>query len=262
MMKAWEEFEIDATKHLNDTYGDLAEFTHDGGADSTIPDIYVKTNSGKAFYIEAKLSNAQCGQFVLQPDIKSSTFVYTAKNARNKYADEIINYMNNDFEAFKEAGTAGKEIEMDQSVFANWIKMIYSKKNVKWFISEGFILIPIDEFQNYFDIKAVYRVKRSGSSSVGKSKMNDIITYIKLSQVSASITDYKIEGDKLFVCSDKNIHNVRFVYNGYEYMFSKRDERYELRKLSNTFNANVIFSVSLKNKADKYKDAFISCLKD
>ena len=44
MMKAWEEFEIDATKHLNDTYGDLAEFTHDGGADSTIPDIYVKTN--------------------------------------------------------------------------------------------------------------------------------------------------------------------------------------------------------------------------
>lgn len=261
-MKAWEEFEIDATQHLNDTYGEFATFIHDGGADSTIPDIRVATKSGSKFYIEAKLSNAQCGQFVLQPDIKSSTFVYTAKNARNEYADEIMSHMNKDFEAFKEAGTAGKEIEMDQSVFANWIKMIYSEKNVKWFISEDFILIPIAEFQNYFDIKAVYRVKRSGSSSVGKSIMNDIVTYIKSLQFDDSITDYQIEEDKLFVCSDSNIHNSRFVYNGYEYMFSKRDECYELRKLSNTFNANVIFSVSLKNKADKYKDAFISCLKD
>lgn len=35
-------------------------------------------------------------------------------------------------------------------------------------------------------------------------------------------------------------------YNGYEYMFSQRGSEYEIRKLSNTFNANVIFSIDLK----------------
>ena len=45
-------------------------------------------------------------------------------------------------------------------------------------------------------------------------------------------------------------------------MFSKRGDAYELRKLSRTFNANVIFSVSLKNKTDKYQKEFVSYLKD
>ncbi len=261
-MKTWEKFEIDATKHLNDKFSDLAEFIHQGGLDSTIPDILVKSNSGHKFYIEAKLSNAQCGQFVLQPDVATSTFVYTAKNERNEYADKMIDYMNNNFEEFKEAGTAGKELVMDQSVFINWIKLIYGEKGVKWFISEGYILVPIDEFQNYFDVKAMYRIKRSGSSDVGKRNINNIITYIKSLALSEVITDYSVEDAKLFVSSKKNIHNTRFIYNGYEYMFSERNDRYEVRKLSNTFNANVIFSVSLKNKADKFLERFVSCLKD
>lgn len=260
-MKDWEKFEIDATKHLNDTFGDLAEFSHQGGADSTNPDILVKTRSGNEFYIEAKLSNAQCGQFVLQPDIPTSTFIYTAKNEQNEYANKITEYMNRDFESFKEAGTAGKEIIMEQSIFANWIKTIYSGKNVKWFISENFILIPIEELHNYFNIKAVYRVKRSGSSDVGKRNLSSVVTYIKTLEVSNSIIDYTFENAKLFVTSNNNIHNKRFVYNGYEYMFSERANRYEVRKLSNTFNANVIFSVSLKNKADKYQEEFVSFLK-
>lgn len=261
-MKTWEKFEIDATKYLNDKFGDLAEFIHQGGSDSTIPDILVESNNGCKFYIEAKLSNAQCGQFVLQPDIATSTFVYTARNARNEYADKMIEYMNNDFEGFKEAGTAGKELAMDQSVFINWIKLIYSEKGVKWFISEDYILVPIDEFQNYFDVKAIYRIKRSGSSDVGKRNIDNVITYIKGLDLSEFITDYSVENAKLFVSTKKNIHNTRFIYNGYEYMFSERNDRYEVRKLSNTFNANVIFSVSLKNKTDKFIEKFVSCLKD
>ena len=48
--------------------------------------------------------------------------------------------------------------------------------------------------------------------------------------------------------STRNLHDVRFVLDGYEYMFSIRDDKYEIRKLSNTFNANVIFSIFKKNQ--------------
>lgn len=43
-MKAWEEFEINTTRYLNDTYGEFATFIHDGGADSTIPDGSICSN--------------------------------------------------------------------------------------------------------------------------------------------------------------------------------------------------------------------------
>lgn len=260
-MSTWQNFEIDATKYLNDNYGSLATFIHEGGSDSTIPDILVELHNGKQFYIEVKLSNAQCGQFVLQPDIKTSTFVYTARNTRNQYANEIIEFMNNDFEKFKEAGTAGKRIEMNQYVFVNWIEQTYLEKGVRWFITEDFILIPISKLGLYFDVTATYRVKRSGSNCVGKAKMDKVISKINSLDVSGSITNIIKLDSKLFVESNKNIHNQRFIYDGCEYMFSLRHDKYEVRKLSNTFNANVIFSVSLKNKADKYKNQFVNYLK-
>jgi len=64
----------------------------------------------------------------------------------------------------------------------------------------------------------------------------------------------------LFVKADKDIHNLRFIFDGFEYMFSRRDNRYEVRRLSNTFNSNVIFSISLKYRTDKYDKAFVSSL--
>lgn len=262
MMKAWEEFEIDATRFLNDTYGEFAIFTHEGGADSTLPDILVETNNGHEFYIEAKLSKAQCGQFVLQADNNSNTFRYTARNTINEYAIEIMNFMNHNFEEFKEVGTAGKEIEMNPNVFADWIINTYAKKGVRWFISEDYVLIPIDKFGEFFDVSATYRVKKSGSSPVGKTRVNEIVSVIKALDISTDITDYNISNDKLFVESNTNIDKVRFSYGGFDYMFSKRGDVYELRKLSRTFNANVIFSVSLKNKTDKYQKEFVSYLKD
>lgn len=138
----------------------------------------------------------------------------------------------------------------------------YAKKGVRWFISEDYVLIPIDKFGEFFDVSATYRVKKSGSSPVGKTRVNEIVSVIKTLDISTDITDYNISNDKLFVESNINIDKVRFSYGGFDYMFSKRGDVYELRKLSRTFNANVIFSVSLKNKADKYQKEFVSYLKD
>ena len=76
----WIDFEIECTDYLNKSFGAYARFIHQGGSDSTIPDILVETNHGNSFYIDAKHCPAQCGQFVLLPNILSQKFEYSRKN--------------------------------------------------------------------------------------------------------------------------------------------------------------------------------------
>ena len=250
-MAIWEEFEIQCTEHLNNRFGAYAKFLHQGGADSTVPDILVKTNKGNSFYIDAKHSPAQCGQFVLLPDLETGTFEYSRLNVNriNRYAQMIMDYMNDDFDAFREAGTVGKDIDMPNGsdIFANWIIQAYKDKGTDFFITNNFTILPIEHISDYFDITAKYRIKRSGSGNVGKSRLKPVMDYI--STHNYVITDSRIVEDKLFVISPQQLHDHRFILCGIEYMFSLRENEYELRKLSNTYNANVIFSI--KHKAFK-----------
>lgn len=245
-MTIWQDFEIKCTNYLNEKFGEYAKFIHLGESDSTVPDIKVICNN-KDFYIEAKHSPAQCGQFVLLPNLKTLKFDYSKLNIAsiNKYSGKIIEYMNENFEEFKEAGTAGKNINFENSsiIFANWIVNFYKDKKVKYFITNNYTLVPLENFLDYFNVNAKYRVKRSGSSSVGKSNLEIIKSYIN---TNYNITKIEVEMDKVFVVSPTQLHNKRFIINGIEYMFSIRDNRYEIRRLSNTFNANVIFSIELK----------------
>ena len=78
-MADWLVFEEQCTQYLNDKFGDQASFCHLGSADSTVPDIRVETKSGKKFYMDAKLAPAQCGQFVLLPDVVNRRFVFSKK---------------------------------------------------------------------------------------------------------------------------------------------------------------------------------------
>lgn len=263
-MAIWEEFEIQCTDYLNKRFGDYARFIHHGGADSTVPDILINTKSGNSFYIEAKHSPAQCGQFVLLPNLEKGTFVYSHLNVNhiNRYAEMIISYMNEAFDEFREAGTAGKDIDMPNGsdIFADWIIQVYKDKGTKFFITNNYTILPIERFRDYFDITAKYRVKRSGSSNVGKSRIKPVIDYIESHDYI--ITDSRIAGDKLFVISPQKLHDHRFILHGIEYMFSLRGNEYELRKLSNTYNANVIFSIRQRTFVQGMDDnEFINYLK-
>lgn len=248
-MATWEDFEVKCTEYLKKKFGTFADFKHEGGSDSTIPDIRVTTKYGDIFYIEAKHSPAQCGQFVLLPDMASGTFVYSQQNSTplNKYTMLIMEHMNTHFDEFKVARTAGKNIIMDNGseVFSKWIVETYENMGVHYFITNNFTILPIDRFIEYFNVSATYRVKRSGSSGVGKRNMLDVLNFIK--SLDYDILSAREEGGKLFVCSKENVHDQRFIFHGFEYMFSLRDSEYEIRKLSNTYNANVIFSIVLKN---------------
>ena len=262
-MEQWEEFEIQCTNYLNKKFGTYAEFIHQGGSDSTIPDILVNTNSGNSFFIEAKHSPAQCGQFVLLPNLETKSFEYSTLNVNciNKYSKMIMEYMNKNFDEFREAGTAGKDIDMPDgsNIFANWIMQMYTAKGVELFITNNYTILPISSFSDYFEVSAKYRIKRSGSSNVGKSRIKLVTEYINSHNYST--TDFYTNGDKLFVSSTQQLHNQRFIIEGNEYMFSLRGEEYEIRKLSNTYNANVIFSIKYKLVPGITNDEFIAYLK-
>lgn len=243
-MHNWENFEIACVNYLRENFGDVAEFEECGGSDSTTPDILVKCAKGPRFYIEVKKSPAQCGQFVLFPNSERKVFEYSPQNNSklNKFSQLIISHMNNDFDAYREAGTKGKAIPITagDDVFSKWIKEYYGNKGVKFFITNNFNIIPIGKIERYFNVKATYRVKKSGSSAVGERSIIEIISFIKRNYSNVSVCQ---ERGKLFVTSSANLHNTKFLLGGKEYMFSKRGEKYEIRKLSNTRNANVIFSI-------------------
>lgn len=172
-MAMWEDFEIDCTSYLNSKFGAYAYFTHQGGPDSTVPDILVQTNSDKSFYIDAKHSPAQCGQFVLLPNIESGTFEYSKQNVTqiNKYAHRIIEYMNDDFDKFRNAGTTGRDIDMPNgsSTFSNWIIQAYQEKDVMFFITNNYTILPVERFQEYFDVSAKYRLNEAAPVLLAKA---------------------------------------------------------------------------------------------
>lgn len=251
MAKAWEDFEKSCVDYLEGNFGRYAHFIWKGKSDSTKSDIEVVTKKGKSFYIEAKHCPAQCGQFVLLPNIETKSFDYSELNFSpvNQYSQTIIEHMNMDFEAFKEAGTKGKSIEIENGsqIFARWIKNHYKSKGTKYIITNNFEIFSIEDIDCVFNIFATYRVKRSGSRSVGYSKIDSVRHFIKNNY---PVNYIYCKGEKLFVSSNVELHNERFTFDGNEYMFSKRENVYEIRKLSNTFNANVIFSVEFEPKID------------
>lgn len=249
-MAIWRKFEIECTEYLNQKFGNLASFMNAGGSDSTINDIFVKTRAGRNFYIEAKHSPAQCGQFVLLPNISTRSFEYSRLNIMplNSAAQTIIRHMNADFDAYKEAGTIGKDIDLNDGgkIFAEWIIDSYKNKGTIFFITNDYTILHVDDFLDYFFVTSKYREKRSGSGDVGKSNISEVYNHIIKS--GFNIGSHVMNGAKLFVTSPDMLHNTRFIYGNYEYMFSQRGRQYEIRKLSNTFNANVIFSIEKKSK--------------
>ena len=228
-MKNWENHERKCTEFLNNNYGKYATFTHCGGSNSNVNDIMVKAPT-RSFSIDVKLCPAQCGQFVLIPNRTEKRFEY-GKNRlkRSKYTDIILEYMNDHFDEFCDAGTKGKEISLPSDILFGLIKETYLEKGVLFFMPNESI-IPTWQINQYFDVSAVYRVKKSGSGSVNK-KEKEII--------KGMYSDLYEEGKKPF---SSRYHND-FEMDGRTYIFADRDDRYEVRRLSNTKNANVIFTI-------------------
>lgn len=250
-MEAWQQFEDNCFNFLKKSYGSKCNLESLGKSDSTQPDIKIETPKS-SFYAEVKKPNAQSGQFVLLPDEDEQKFIFSPRNktAPNDFTDIITDYMNNDFNRFNSAGTAGQSLDIDINIFSQWIVNYYQSKGVKYFITKGsnYIIFPISEFDKYFDITAKYRIKRSGSSEPSIKYRLDVVNILKSKY---GVLDTSVNGKKLYATGANSLSKVRFIMGDYEYYLAPKDGGlYEVRQLSNTYNMNVIFSIALKKGQD------------
>ena len=252
-MKPGEKFEKECYEYLQNFYkNENTAFNREGGMNSTQSDIAVIKNGKITFFIEVKDVSAQSGQFVLLPDEESETFVFSPRNKseQNEMTDIIINYMNNDFHRFNNAGTAGQVLSIDTNIFAEWIIEHYKEKNVKYVISRGhdYVIFPIRKFKQYFDITGNYRIKKSGSDKPAQKEIASIKQHILNNYPTARFVQ---EQKKLYVEITQSVAADKFQLGKNTYYFSKQTEnKYEVRKLSNTYNMNVIFSIKLIKSQD------------
>lgn len=251
-MKPGEAFEIRCQEYLTKVYGKKGlTFYRDNSMNSTKSDIEVMKNGITDYFIEVKDTTAQSGQFVLLPDEDTRTFIFSPRNHSNPntLTEIMIRYMNQYFDQFNNAGTAGQPLNIDSTIFSNWIIGHYKAKNVKYMISydnnyNNYVIFPIRKFATYFDVLANYRIKKSGSNEPAQKDIPMVTQVIKDMYPHV---EFSMIGKKLFVTVLEHISKDRFVLGKYTYYFSEqRPNYYEIRRLSNTYNMNVIFSIQLK----------------
>ena len=250
----WKDFEKNVTKYLN-TNIDLSgvTFINTGGENSNEPDINVLFNSNKIFSIECKKSKSQSSQFVVINNRNS--FIYSEKNRTDPISTEaIIDHMNNHHHYYQSNDTSininlkcDKHLMFDRVINHLKVKsklIISSDYDDDFNASKPLSVFHIDEIKQYFIIDGKYRTKRSGSSPAKKNDLGFII-------------NETIEKDGRFYLEDPN--NLRDSYLGKDnflFLSKKTDKRglREIRKRGKTMNANVIFTLELKQDSKKHSD--------
>ena len=237
-MKNWELFELECFKYLKKKYPNK-KVEYYGKHNSTVPDIKVDD-----IFIECKHCPAQCTQFVLFPVDNKFMYSLKNKNPKNRFSQNIINYMNANFDSFSE-NVKKQAIEYPgcEEDFFGCIKEFYKRKNVKYFITNNFLIIPLEKINDYFNVSAVYRAKKSGSRKPSKALIDELMVYINSTYKPESVS---YNGKSLLINTPNNLDKVKFNFNGFDFMFSKVGNVYAVRQLSNVNNKNVIFSITLK----------------
>lgn len=256
MADNWQDFEKECYSFLASKYGSKARFTALGQSDSTVPDILVVPPCGNRFYIETKSENAQCGQFVLIPDEDNRIFEYSPRNSTPFFSSTkvMMDYMNDYFDDFCDAGTGGVRLNLPKNIFYSWIKDYYSSKGVRFFITKAYdyIIIPIEKFDDYFDVVGNYRIKKSGSSSPSESNIPELRETLIKNDIIGTITKV---GKEYYLQTTQSVDGCKLRALKYAYMLREAtNNNYRIRKLSNTNNANVIFQISLKKAFQNPED--------
>lgn len=252
-MENWRVFESSCLTFLNYNFGngDL-EFVGEGQSNSTSSDIQLYKNHTRLFDIESKMPIAQSGQFVLLDSNNSFVFSKKNKSDENKFSDLILQHINDNYDLYKNVSTAGIDIKINRHIFENWIINFYQSKNVKYVITKGeldYILFPLRKYGDYFSITATFRIKKSGSRDLSKRCESELKNLVNENfNTSCSL---KWIGKKAYINNTFDIPDKTKLYGEkYDYQLNHDSNGYLVRILSNTNNANVIFSVSLNKEQD------------
>ena len=128
------------------------------------------------------------------------------------------------------------------------------------------LIFPSSSFSDYFTIEAFYRRKTSGSAEPNESNNNaEIMQGLNEEGISGTI-EYKSVGGKIrcFLHSDTYIHKRKMMCEEHTYQFKdnnyskilSKSKKYvfEVRRLSNTSNPNIICQLSLKKTVQDKND--------
>ena len=273
MVKKWEDFESEMTGYLKqalEKYDVLVK--QYGSADSTIPDIEITINkNNKKFYVETKMPASQTSQFVVE--IKNKKFVYGSKNKfnSNDYSDQIIEILNDNFDLYSKVAQSGMIVPVPETIAFGWIASNMKNKNVEFIISVdnkgNKKVFSLEQFKEFFNIKTIFRRKKSGSQDLPKAYYDDFVECMKSKYGKY---DFKLSkcGKKTYLdlpldLSKNNCYlDSNFLPEGKRYFLSnKGNGKYEVKLTSATNNPNIIFELSLK-EANDYDMFTIQCLID
>lgn len=259
-MSTWQEFENKCGAYLNATYGNgSARFVVSGGSDSHAADIKVYVNGANKFNMEIKSATAQSGQFVVLE--QNGKFIFSPQNKSDKqFAGPFIAHMNQNYAKFKNVASGAKEIDLAEEEFNRWIIAHYLEKNARFVITGttgAYVIFPVEKYGQYFKTSCVYRIKKSGSTNVPPRSAEEIKQLFKA-------TSYRYDGKYFLVNGSTYRVGDRLTYCDHIYFVSAALPTGELKitRLSNTRNANVIFSINLiKNQDPQDLKAFEEALR-
>ncbi|MGL5962863.1 MAG: hypothetical protein ACRCZ2_00455 [Fusobacteriaceae bacterium] len=244
-MSNWKSFEKNCVKYLNMNYGnEKIKFIEMGKSNSTTSDISVEIDGVSKFLIEAKMSQAQSGQFVVLIDEDKFTFSPKNKTNEDDYSKSIVNYLNQYFPTYKDVGTAGLKIDISMSYFSNWIKKYYKSKNVKYIITEymnNFIILPIEKYDLYFNITSNLRRKTSGSSDLPNCYIDTFKEHLE-NNFDAPFQIIK-NGKKQLLETTACLDKYKVNLSGIDIYIGKDNENLIIKKLGKTKNPTIIFSI-------------------
>lgn len=227
-------------------------FEQVGGSDSTLPDIQVYFKDENVFNIEIKMPKSQTSQFVVLDNNEHFVFSENNKVKSNVYSRKIIEILNENYDFYKTVDQKGMDVPVPIEVVFGWIASTFKSKSSS-FIATTFKdneveVFELNSLKNYFNAKTVYRRKKSGSSSLPKTYDDDLRFILNEENVEYEL---KRDGKKAYINSNNSYFTDKqrffsldnnFVY----YLSEKSENNYEVRKLSNTNNPNVIFELELK----------------
>lgn len=243
----WKIFEENATQFLNNLYTEY-NFITQGSSDSTAPDIVCEKNNKRLLKIEAKFLPSQSGQIVL---IKQENRFIISEQSNNKIIKEshdLVNIINKEFDSYK--NTSLSEIKVSNDILYNWVKSMYILKGSEWIIfSKNFknltkkntYLIPIQNLENYCDIKAVLRFKRSGTAYLPKSSEKQ---FIKESESLLGRIEVKRINNKPII-ELENTPSSLYIGDIF-YLSEISNNKYLVKKRASTNNLNIIFQLDVK----------------
>ena len=252
-------FESKCARYLRKQFPDH-KFTVKGGSNNQVSDILVDDK----FYIECKMTEngdskagAQSTGFGLK--IADNKFECSDTAEENESAIKMLDYINSNFDEFSkfnEPLSGNLDLDLDPSVFAEWISNYYSNKNAEFFMIQhngNFAIFKntLENLLKYFNIAATVRYYKYGTKNLPISQRDIALSALKKKY---SISSVRYNNRECYVKTKDDIDSEYFDVDDLHLYISSKNQKpgeYRIMKLSGIGTPRVLFSLHSKTDQDE-----------